>query len=225
MQDMKIEKTEVAEKIFSLKFETQYEVASTFMRLQEFYESPHKQLRNQYFTLEKCMDIYAKSVGNFRYTIDWCGFNVPGNVVCKFFRLFGVENNDLLKKEDNLYNLMEDEIKSNQSFYLIGHSEKFNDKLTKEKMFETLAHEVAHGKYYLNKQYKKKMSNLLKIMCPKLKFKMTEKLLKMGYTRSVINDEIQAYLATSEADYLKDNFKINKKDIPKEFNKLFEQFI
>ena len=222
---MKIEKVEVAEGIFSLKFNTQYDVASTFMRMQEFYESPYRELRNKYFTLEKCMDVYAKAVGNFRYTIDWAGFNVPGKVVRKFVRAFGVEEDDLLRKEQQLIDLMESEIRSNKNFYLIGHSEKVNDKVTKDNMFSVLAHEVAHGKYHLNKQYKKAMMDLIKATSTGVIFNMTTNLLAMGYTHSVLSDEIQAYLATSEPDYLKKKFKINKKDVPKEFSKVFEQFI
>ena len=77
---------EIYPNLFLFTFPNQYELASTFIRLQEFYESPYKEIKGQYFTLEKYMDRYAKDQedNKFTYFEDWNGFNVPGNIVLKF---------------------------------------------------------------------------------------------------------------------------------------------
>ena len=57
-------------------------------------------------------------------------------------------------------------------------------------------HEVAHGLYYLNKEYKKEMVSLINKM-PKGMRKMAEKsLINVGYCKSVLKDELHAYFAT-----------------------------
>ena len=73
--------------IFQVEAESQYDLAMTFIRIQEFYESPFREIRGHDFILEKYMDRYAKEYGNFTYTTDWNGFNVPGDIVRKFFSL------------------------------------------------------------------------------------------------------------------------------------------
>ena len=62
--------TEIENNIYHVKFENQYQITSTFMRLQEFYESSHKNIKHHFFTVEEYMDIYAKENGNFSYYID-----------------------------------------------------------------------------------------------------------------------------------------------------------
>src|ERR1700760_4146537 len=94
---------EVTSGLYHILFENQYSCCSTFLRLQEYYESPIKGIRGNYFTLEQFMDAYAETKGNFTYTLDWGGFNVPGHVIKKFFDLFGM---NLLEKEKNLYHLL-----------------------------------------------------------------------------------------------------------------------
>lgn len=37
---------------------SQYEIASMFMRVQEFYESKYSTIRGKYFTVEEYMDTY-----------------------------------------------------------------------------------------------------------------------------------------------------------------------
>ena len=72
--------------LYFLKFPNQYEL--TMIRLQEFYESPYKNIRGKHFTLEQYMDAYAKHKGNFTYCSDWNGFNIPSIVIQDFFIIF-----------------------------------------------------------------------------------------------------------------------------------------
>lgn len=63
--DFKIKKTMPLPGVIRLEFKNQYECCSSFMRLQEFYESPFKEIRGRFFKLDQFMDVYAKKQGNF----------------------------------------------------------------------------------------------------------------------------------------------------------------
>jgi len=100
---------------------------------------------------------------------------------------------------------------TSEKFYLIG-TDLSNDTL--------LDHEIAHGLYYTNKEYKKKVDNIIDRMTSDMYNKISNELLDMGYNKNVINDEIQAYLSTGEKNsYHK---LINKNNIKKfnDFDKL-----
>ncbi len=176
---------EIYPNLFLFTYPNQYELASTFIRLQEFYESPYKQIRNKYFTLEKFMDLYAKDQkkNKFTYFEDWSGYNIPGDIVLKFLELF---QNDLTKKERKLLNRF---LKTgvHQKFYIIGTIK--GDK-------NTIKHEIAHGLYYLNKDYNKEMSQLIKEMPKSLRSTAEKYLMNLGYCKAVLKDELQAYFAT-----------------------------
>ena len=74
-------------------------------------------------------------------------------------------------------------------WYLIGASSK--DK-------GTTNHEIAHGLYYTNKEYKKNVTDLIKNIKPKHYEKLKKKLIKMGYVndKKIIDDEIHAFMST-----------------------------
>jgi hypothetical protein len=195
---MKIDRNIITKGLVSLRFANQYETCSTFMRLQEYYESQMKEIRGKFFTLEKFMDLYAKQNGNFTYTIDWGGFNVPGHVVRKFFQVF--KDSDLLEKEKLLKQELSECLDSKSRFYVIGHYEKDNelDFLQPDTIYRSLAHEVAHGLFYLNSSYKQDALELVRALPEKMTGKITVGLTEMGYAKSVIDDETNAYLARQE---------------------------
>jgi len=177
--------------VIHFKSDNQYEISMTFMRMQEFYESPIKDIRNEYFTLEQYMDRYAELSGNFTYTLDWAGFNIPGDVVSRFFAVFYP---DLTMKESRLHGQLRRSIneylKYETKFYVIG-TYKNSD----------VAHELAHALFYLNDSYREKMENLVKSI-PSIEYnRLSKKLIKMGYDTSVIDDEIQAYLSTPGIEF------------------------
>jgi len=153
------------------------------------------------------MDQYANTMGNFTYTIDWSGFNVPGHIVDKFFKVF---EGNLLTKELHLKKLLaeakEEAGITNTKFYLIA---SYDDD---EEGKSVLEHEVAHGLYYLNTEYKNKMLNVITNMPNKSRELLHEGLVGKGYTDHVIFDEIQAYFATSEMMQLCEDF--DTKEIP-----------
>lgn len=175
---MKIDFEEVYNNLFHLKFENQYELASTFFRLQEFYESPYSCVKGKRVRLETLMDFYTIGKENFTYFEDWDGFNVPGHIIKEFFK---VEPPDgFLRKEQKLKDLINFPFKK---FYVIGTS----------KGSDSFYHEVAHGLYYLNDKYKKEIDFLIHNMPIFLFKRFKEELQKTGYDWEVIDDDIQAY--------------------------------
>jgi len=180
-----------------LHAETQYELCATFLRLQEFYESPNPKFRNKYFELEDYMDWYAKENGNFTYTSDWGGFNVPGHIVDKFFSLY---SGKLFKKEQKLQDLLHDYLFEDKKFYIIGvHGDEA----------AALDHEYAHAYYHLYPKYKKTMYTLAGTMPVYFRSAFIDMLKKKGYCSQVMYDEIQAYLSTNTmldtVTYMKDS--------------------
>jgi hypothetical protein len=207
--------TQIKPQVYYLLFDTQYELCSTMMRMEEFYESPYKNIQGKYFTLEEFMDTYAKHKGNFTYTSDWNGFNVPSSVIEAFWKTFSDNGqflrDRLLQKEQKLFDTLV--TIRDEEYYLMATHKKGTQR--------TVKHELAHAYYYLDKNYRETMDKLVK------KFKNREeleaRLLKVGYCKKVLKDEIQAYLATAEKDDLNKKILDKKWLLPKEFKRVFNE--
>ena len=170
------------------------------MRIQEFYESANG-LRGKVFTYEECMDVYAanNSKKEFSYTTDWAGFNVPGNVADKFFRLF---DGDLIQKEQTLQELVE-QYKAKPSgkhrgkYYIIGTHACLDVSVY-------VYHEHCHALWYMYPDFRKASKTLLDKLPAKFKQVLCDGLIEDGYDTSVLDDEMNAYLSTSDMYYIKD---------------------
>lgn len=168
--------------IYHIKMPSQYLLTSTFLRFQEFYESPR--FRGQGFTLEEFQDWYAETrpIKTFSYYDDWVGHNFPSSVVDNFTPdLFGVFS----KKEhwvlDQLQHI-------EGKYYVIA---TFGD--------DTIFHEVVHGLFYLNEEYANTVAGIVQ------EYDLTEfkeALLGYGYCAEVLIDEINAYLLTGLSPFL-----------------------
>ena len=170
---MRIRKSRIADKIFLLRFDSQYALASTFLRIQEHHESPT--FRNRVFTLEQFMDWYAERFGAFTYFEDWSGFNVPSIAFEPFYR--GVFD-PLLRKEKRLLALFRRE---RPPFYVIGIADEAD-----------LQHEVAHALYFTRPEYRREVQRAMR----GYDTTSLHKRLAPGYHRAVWADEVHAYLAT-----------------------------
>lgn len=176
--------------IYLLTFKTQYELCMSFVRMQEFYESP--KFRGKYFTLEEYIDYWCKEFGNgsFTYPSVWNGFNLPSSVFenwRKRFQDVRCKESVILSKVDSLIG-EEEWNKEDKKYYIIAVNEE-----NKEKMESAIKHEIAHALYYLYPDYKKSCDKLLRTITKK-KLRNDKKILfKMGYCRATINDELQAY--------------------------------
>ena len=175
---------EIYPNLFLYTFPNQYELASTFIRLQEFYESPYKDIKGHLFTLEQFMDRYAKDQedNKFTYFEDWNGFNVPGNMLNRFYHIFG---SDMSDKEYKLFDVLGH--MGNERYYIIGIVEGEVD---------IIEHEIAHALYYLNEDYKHEMRRIINNMTKSMKRIAEKYLKKLGYCKTVYKDELQAYFAT-----------------------------
>lgn len=177
------------------------ELAEAFMRFQEYYENPFWQ--EKIFTIGQFKNWYSENYGGDTYRHDWHGFNIPSSVLIPFKKgLF----DPLTKLEKGLLDFFK---YRNDDFYIIGANED-----------DVLKHELCHALYYTNKNYKKEIDEVLNLN--KKQINLAEKhLVKKGYSKKVIYDEIQAYIL--DGDYFEEN-KINlplalKNDIIKIFKK------
>ena len=181
--------TEVKPNIFLLEFHEEYDMCMFFLRYQEYYESPSPKFRGKSFTIFNFMRYYSLAFGNgsFTYPIDWAGFNIPDYVIKEVNKLGIPDRNDYDRKMWAVYQSCKKKAKG-QKFYIIGVA-KGNGALN---------HEIAHGFFYIDSEYKKEMTKLVKKMDPELRKAMNAYLLKVGYTPHVFVDETQANMATTE---------------------------
>lgn len=185
---------EVLPNIHCVIVDDDYDRAMLFCRYQEFYESPSKKFRGKYFTWMEYMRYYKnnREVKTFTYPYDWSGYNIPSHIVEGALDTFYKETeydkimNDIYYHCENYPLRFE---KPRTDWYLIGASSK---------NLRTMNHEIAHGLYYTNKEYKKSVDNLIKEIKPSHYSKLKKALLKIGYAndKKIIDDEIQAFMST-----------------------------
>lgn len=205
---------DVIPSVVHLRCSTQYELTSTFMRVQEFYESPFLEIRGNVFTTEQFMDVYANNNdGEMSYFTDWSGFNIPGDIVEEFFRKFRYV---LTPKELNLERII-DENRQTTRYYLIGsYGEK---ELNRFDQF-VIDHERAHAMFWLDQDYRDEMTRLVNRIRPSLRRELNRKLLERGYTAAVFDDEIQAYMSTGSG-FLAPTIRKIAKNLREEIKKYY----
>ena len=217
---MSLSVSEITENVFHVEAESQYEIASTFMRVQEFYESPYKGIRGHFFTHEQYMDTCA--FGNkrsaqdepvFSYFEDWAGFNVPGNVFRNWLDKF--PRKSMWDKELELVNLIDENVEEGNKFYVIGTYDA-----------DTINHELSHAWYYLDRKYRKTMGDIADKLSDRAKEQLKKYIIAEGYVAAVVRDETIAYLSTNEMTRTAKMF--DKVPVPwkivYELQKTFEKF-
>lgn len=157
-----------------------------FVRLQEFYESPHPEIRGHYFTLDQFKPLYAAdNGGEFTYFNDWHGFNIPGHVALEFFSIF---SSDLSPGE----NFIEFSTRGIFPFYLIGSHDGDDAE-------DALDHELVHATYYLNDWYRANADKMVEDFRRTPDGAALEAQLKTwGYSDLTLVDELNAYMATTD---------------------------
>jgi hypothetical protein len=213
--DYKIE--EVRPNVFAVIVKDHYHRAMLFCRVQEFYESPNPQFRGKNFSIWDYIEWYSREHGDvFTYTFDWGGFNIPLKTAWDCY--------EKLREDESPYDeVMESIIRTielkmfykkntrNWNAYIIGTDSTESD---------TFEHEVCHGLYATNKDYKKLVDEVTLTISTKDYQTFRNNLIEMGYTDKVIDDEIQAYLTTNW-DYKKFMNGVSKKVC----NELHTQYI
>jgi hypothetical protein len=186
---------------FLVSSDSQKELGQTMMRFQEYYENPFWQ--GKIFSVKKFLEWYKKEYGTKTYYKDWHGFNFPSTVLKPFIDgLF----NPLTKKEKELIEFFKGK---KGDYYIIGANEK-----------DILEHELCHALYYTNKKYRESIKKVVSKNEPQLK-SLKQYLIKLGYSKSVIVDEIQAYIL--DGDFLGEaGVKISSK-LKNKIKKIYEQ--
>ena len=198
---MNIEYTlkEVRPNVFAVIVPNDYDRAMLFCRVQEFYESDSNLFKDQDFSIWEYMRWYsAKNIGVFTYPKDWTGFNIPFKVALNCM----VGNKELSPYDKVMEDIIDEILLTDNpvNAYIIG---------TKTDKGLTFRHEMAHALYYTNKDYKYIADKLISTIPLKYYNIMVINLLNLGYDKSVIDDEIQAYMSTNfKAKYFNNGIKI-----------------
>lgn len=167
--------------------DSQKELGETFIRFQEYYESPNLDFKNKIFTLGSVKEYYSKEYGADVYSETWIGFNFPSTVLLPFKQgLF----DPLTDQEKALLDLLK---YRNNDYYIIGAQTK-----------STLRHELSHAMYGYSVKYKNEIDQF--IGENKSKFRKVKKyILDKGYHEDVVNDEIQAYVTDNDDTFILNN--------------------
>ena len=191
-----VELYKVADGIYCVVIESQQLRAFTFLRIQEYYESASDKFQGNKFTWDKYIQWYKSSdepSGEkevFSYGSDWSGFNIPSEAIENCMK----EVDDPNRYDDLMVSIIT-EIKERESdkYYIIGVDEL-------DVNSDLLDHELAHGFYYTDKEYRTKMNNLVNSLPKDEKKSISDVIIGIGYNESVLNDEIQAYMSTGIID-------------------------
>jgi len=206
--------------VIHLVYPAQLTLARAFMRMQEFYESNIEGFRGEHFTRDEFKRAYAESKGTgtgwgeFTYYDDWGGFNVPGNIVNKFLKVFHPDHSEV-----TLVNLIKMHRKPRGEYYVIG--------TYAQDEWDTVSHELSHAFWYLHPHFQEMGQELVDGLPRRFYRKAKKALLDLGYCEEVIDDEIMAYMGTSNMAEMVDVFET--KNIPwkkaLEFQEAFADYL
>jgi hypothetical protein len=211
---IKYELKEIEPKVWLVTMDNSYDLAMTFCRVQEFYESAFKEIKGKYFNMTEFQRMYSIKYGDgvFTYPHDWAGFNIPSHIIDKCYNYHDSfkdinQYDDVIQEINNIITL-EDDLK----YYLIG---------AETKAHATINHEVAHAFYYLYPKYRKAANELTDKISEKSKNKIKNWLTAIGYNDKVFKDELQAYL-TADLDKVIECCESSKKET-KQIEKISKQ--
>ncbi|MGV8169138.1 MAG: ABC transporter ATP-binding protein [Candidatus Nanoarchaeia archaeon] len=205
---------EIMPGIYHVQFKTQYEQNSTLLRFQEHYESPR--FKGKIFTLKEFREWYIKNTvlgkrHGFNYYSYWLGFNFPSTNLKPFLE---GKFDPLSKKEKQFLETIN---KINKKrFYIMTTFSGAKVRIDH--------HEIAHGLFYINKEYKKQVLLVLKKLSSKERQTLEKYLAKeMGYHEEVIEDEMQAYLLCELNGLKKLKMTHNLKKISTEIKRIYKE--
>jgi hypothetical protein len=173
-------------RIYHFIFRTKRDMNLAMMRISEFQDSPHKQIKGQYFTYADFLEAYVDEDGKLDYFNYWEGHNFTKELVLDFYEKFKVENTF------NEVEALVIQVSQNSQDY---HKKVFIAHV--EGDHATFNHEEAHAKFYFNETYKDAMIKKFS----QVRYELLEKItsdLNLRYGSSVIVDETQAYFTTAD---------------------------
>lgn len=179
------------DRLYELRFEDRYEMCMTFLRYQEFYESPRYEGRK--FTLAEYMSWYAKSQSknnSFSYPQDWGGFNIPADIIKKV-RGSGIDDpNHYDALMSSIYTIISSQC---DDAYLIG--------VCRDAKLDP--HETTHAMWHIDTVYRNGCKSIFQETHPELIDKLKMILFEIGYTEVTALDEVQTYLTTGDGIFKK----------------------
>lgn len=215
---MKYVISEIAPRIYSIQFQNSFDLAMTFLRYQECYESPSPDFRNKSFNLIDYQRWYAANIGKgeFTYVKDWSGFNIPSKIIDMNMAPGFIKDWNSFDSEMKLIDKTIKTVTGGKSYYLIGSCNADHD---------TLRHEIAHGLFFANSDYKMYANDLIDNHTPlDVQTAMFDVLKKMGYDDSVLRDELQAYMSTGLTSEMQGIEVIAQFNREKTFVRRFDEF-
>jgi len=175
----------LGDSIIHLIFESRQELCETMCRLEEHSESP--EFAGKVFTLGQYRERYSKRYGAWSYYTDWSGFNIPDYAFKAFIE---GKFDPLTEAEQEVVDLF----RYKAGPFCVIATFKGSDP-------DVIPHEVMHGLFYTNQNYKNEVLELL------TKYDTTavqEHIRSLGYGENVVLDETHAYIGAS-SNYLDRN--------------------
>lgn len=190
--------------IYIIESSSRQVLADTFMRFQEYYESP--EFKGKVFSVDEFAHWYAQQYGAFTYSRDWYGFNVPSEVLEPFRN---GQFDPLTTREKTLLDACRN---TEGNFYVLGVTPNA------EYFAETVKHEFVHGAFYSNENYRKDVAECLK---GHRIFSIKKGLSKMGYHADVHADEANAYILVEPETISDIATERDTKKLRERLNKIF----
>lgn len=185
------------------------DIGLLFLRFQEFFESANREFCGRKFQLVDFIRWQCtKKEGelSFNYFEHFEGFNVPGEVMDQCLKIRWDDEN----RYDEVMRRVVERIRAvDERYYLIGAAIK---------NAAVIDHEIAHGLFYLDPEYRERMTALVDALGPR-RYDMMEVLRDEGYGDNVLVDEIHAYMSTGLMEGL---YHMDRHRIP--FMQLFSEF-
>ncbi len=179
-------------KLWHVLFDKQIDMALSFLRIQEYCESP--KFKGKDFELDEYIQWYSeKYKGPFDYHLEVGAHNIPGNAFDAFMCTYGP---DLSNKESEVLDELWDMIDADdEPYYVIATCKSLPDH---KGYFD---HEFRHGLFYLLDDYRCDILTVLKKYETNRDVKKFRNALSKDYDKKVLNDEVHAYALTSYNPY------------------------
>lgn len=207
--------------ILGVEFKKESHMALMFMRIQEYTEG-NKAFRGKILSEGDSLIAYLKKRKKIYYKAGWAGFNIKGSTIIQVSRLRKIVWNQyekaLFKKCANEFGAQFDKYLGGQ-FYIIAYVK--GDKATK-------THERLHATFYLNREYRDKVWELIdengKKKAKKYLKRMDYNFPKSHEGEYILVDEINAYAMEEKSEKMRKNLGLSCKTF-KGLKKLAKEYM
>lgn len=200
--------------ILAVTFPSRELMGETVCRMEEFHESQHKEIVGKFFTMET----FERLVGLESYQ-EWDGFNFSLIQFHEWRKAF----------PERLRTELESKFCALVDVALMDFPDiAYIIMLEKDGAVDVLEHELAHAYYCLSVEYRQQANDLLQVFskehfvaCLRLQSWLSD----FGYNAAIWLDEMQAYLASSTLDEIKESLPADTFDYVTEIQAPFKQLL